>query len=149
MARRSDMRGKMISSCCISFLMCVVLIGSAGCRRQSQPATSPTTTSFTLDISGNYTIQNPTEADIRRALAGLDNQKDASFLVLSASQMTYIQVGGDAKAGFDLEYQEGDAQHHYRAVGNVTADLVARAMVSYLNGTDDWKKAVKWERMTF
>lgn len=93
-------------------------------------------------------IQNPTEADIRQTLDSLDTHKNGAFLILGTSDMTYIQTSGDKKAGFALEYQEGDTKHHYQAMrDNFTAEEIVKVMTSYSAGTDDWKKATEWMLM--
>ena len=103
----------------------------------------------TLDICGDKKIPNPSEADIRQAVFGLDTNKGEAFLILGPTDMTYIQTSGDKKVGFDLEYQEADANHHYRAKRDFTAEEVVKALVSYSTGSDDWKKTTKWEPITW
>ena len=121
---------------------------AVGCGRQNTTTTTPPkakTMNCTLDICGAKKIQNPTEADIRQAVFGLDTKKGEAFLILGPTDMTYIQTGGDQKAGFDLEYQESDAKHHYRAKRDFTADEVLKVLLSYTTGSEDWKKSAEWE----
>jgi hypothetical protein len=99
----------------------------------------------TLDICGDKKIQNPTEADIRRAVFALDTEMNDAFLILGRTDVAYIQTSGDQKAGFELEYQEDDIKHHYRATRDLTADEIVKALVSYSIGSDDWKRLVEWE----
>lgn len=99
----------------------------------------------TLDICGRKSIQNPTEADIRQAVFALDTKKNDAFLVLSLTDMTYIQTSGDQNVGFDLEYQETDIKQHYRGKCDFTADEIVKTLVSYSIGADDWKHTVEWE----
>ena len=98
-----------------------------------------------MDICGDKKIQNPTAADIRQAVFALDTKKGEAFLILGPTDMTYIQTSGDQKVGFDLEYQESDAKHHYRAKRDFTANEVVKALVLYSNSADDWKKTADWE----
>ena len=99
----------------------------------------------TLEICGHKKILNPTEADIRQAVFALDTKSDDAFLVLAPTDMTYIQASGDQKVGFDLEYQETDIQHHYRATRDLTADEIVKVLVSYSIASDDWRRMVEWE----
>jgi hypothetical protein len=139
-------------------LSIVVIAAITGCGRQTTTAT--TTTHCTLDICGAKKIQNPTESDLRQAVFALDTKKDEAFLILGPTEMTYIQTTGDQKVGFVVEYQAGDAEHHYRAKPrglsqvdrrwprcDLTADEVVKALVSYSTGTDDWKTMAEWERI--
>jgi len=135
-------------------LSIVVIAAITGCGRQT------TTAHCTLDICGARKIQNPTESDLRQAVFALDTKKDEAFLILGSTEMTYIQTTGDQKVGFVVEYQAGDAKHHYRAKPrdlsrinprwprcDLTADEVVKALVSYSAGADDWKTMAEWERI--
>ena len=123
----------------------VLFTVAVGCREQSHVPTSEDTMSYTLDVSGERTVPNPTEADIRTAVFALDTTKNAAFLILGQTKMTYIQTSGDTKAGFELEYQESDVKHHYRAKRRFTADEIVKALVSYMSGTAEWKQMTEWE----
>jgi hypothetical protein len=104
-----------------------------------------TTMNCTLDICGGKKIQNPTEADIRQEVFALDTETNDAFIILGPTDMTYIQTSGDQKIGFDLEYQETDIKHHYRAKRSIAAEEVVKALVSYSIASDDWKHMVEWE----
>ena len=131
-----------------TLLSIVVIAAFTGCGRQSTTTTTPPkakTMNCTLEICGNKQIQNPTESDIRQAVYALDTAKDEAFLILGPTDMTYIQTSGDQNVGFDLEYQETDARHHYRAKRHLTADEIVKALVEYSTGADDWKTTAEWE----
>ena len=100
---------------------------------------------MTLDIGGHEQIQSPTESDFRQAVFELDTNRGDAFLILGPTDMTYIQIGGDPKVGFVLEYQDNDPKHHYRAKRGFTADEVVNAMVAYATGADGWKTMAEWE----
>jgi len=104
---------------------------------------------YTLDVCGNKKIQNPTPSDIQQAVLGLNTKKGDAFLILGPTDTTYIQAGGDQKVGFDVEYQQDDTQHHYRATSAFTSDDVVNIFVSYLNHTEDWKQMTGWEKITW
>lgn len=113
----------------------------------SQPVESaPKTIAYTLNICGDNIVRNPTAADIRAAVFALDGDKKHCFLILNADDTTYIQTRGTVEVGFDeLEYQEGDTLHHYRAKRDFTAEEVVNVLVSYVSGSADWKQAADWE----
>jgi hypothetical protein len=101
-----------------------------------------------LDICGDKKINHPTEADIREAVIALTiTTKNDAFLVLGPADWTYIQTMKRQTDAFDLEYQENDLKHHYRATRNFTADQIIKAFTSYLTGSDDWKRMAEWEHM--
>jgi hypothetical protein len=129
-------------------LLVAMALVAAGpdCARQSPAAESEEAKkmNYTLDICGDRKIHNPEETDIRQAVLALDTKKGEAFLILGLTDMTYIQASGDQRVGFDLEYQEADIRHHYRAKGDFTADQIVKAFVAYSAGTEDWKKTVEW-----
>ncbi len=118
---------------------------SCGCNKQ--PSASATTNALNciLQIAGEKRVQNPTEADIREAIWSMDTKKGGAFLVMELSKMTYIQASGDQRMGFEMEYQEADIQHHYRAKRRFTADEVVNALTFYAVGDDKWKGTAEWE----
>jgi len=63
----------------------------------------------------------------------------------------FIQAGGEAKfdGPYDLEYREGDNEHHFRATGEYTKAQVEQAFVWYLNGDDRWRTDYPWEKIQF
>jgi len=69
-------------------------------------------------------MQNPTESDIRQAVGALDTKHGDGFLILGPTDMTYIQVTGDSKVGFDVEYQESNLQNHYRSRCDFTVEEI-------------------------
>lgn len=70
-----------------------------------------------LAASSSREIVDPNAAQIRQALSALDvSASGAGWAILARSEMTYLQVSGDKACGFDMEYQEGDLENHYRAI---------------------------------
>jgi len=103
-----------------------------------------------LDICGERTLVDPSDADIRSALGALDAGSGDAFLVLGATEMTYIQASGHRKRGFDLEYQDGSTDRHFRATNeNFTIDDVAELLIAYRNGDYGWKGKFAFERVTW
>src|SRR5262245_3974858 len=146
---RSMTRGLMYHTVLVSIAL---LVAVTGCDNRRSTATTPpkaVASTLTLDICGNRKIQNPTENDLRREVDALDTNRDEAFLILGATDMTYIQTTGDRKHGFLVEYQDSDARHHYRAKRKLTTDEIAIALVSYSVGSDAWKRGAEWERITW
>ena len=108
------------------------------------------TASMVMEVSGKKRIVDPTDQDIRDCLAAFDDytvDRGEAFLVLGPTDMTYIQTSGDKENGFDVEYQEGDTEHHYRAArADFGLDEVARMLLAFRDGNPDWKNMAQWER---
>ena len=78
--------------------------------------------------------------DIVKALSMVTG-KENSNVILSQSQMTYIQTDG-----VTLEFQEGSLDSHHFCPDSLTFELMVEALRSYANGDDWWKTAIRWER---
>ena len=133
----------------IAIAMVAVLTGCGGQRATTATPPTASTMNTTLDICGLKKIPNPTETDIRQAVSTLDTGKNDAFLILGPTEMTYIQIAGDEKAGFHVEYQENDVEHHYRAKRDLTVDEVVKTLLAYSAGSDEWKRMTEWEHLTW
>ncbi len=92
---------------------------------------------------------DPNDEQIRQALSALDVSRDGvGWAILARSEMTYLQVGGKT-SGFEMEYQEGDVENHYRAAReNFELEDVVQAFARYRDGTIDWSVYGDWDRIT-
>ncbi|MHC4591664.1 MAG: hypothetical protein ACYS8L_03095 [Planctomycetota bacterium] len=105
---------------------------------------------MTLEVAGRQIIVNPSDEDIRAALAGFDAAAGDAFLILSSDDMTYMQAGGDRNVGFDLEYQEGSMDQHFRATRNdIPLTEVLQVLIEYRDGRTEWKGRFDFERITW
>ncbi|MDY0171028.1 MAG: hypothetical protein RBS80_31095 [Thermoguttaceae bacterium] len=104
-----------------------------------------------LSISNGTEIIGPSDEQIREALSSLDVGRDGEgFAILGASDMAYVQVGGDSELGFDIEYQEGRVSAHYRAVReDYTLDDVVAVLIAYRDGNIDWAEIGEFRRITW
>jgi hypothetical protein len=101
---------------------------------------------MTLEVCGSRFIENPSDEQILAELSDLDTKCDDSFAILGASDMTYIQIWGDENVGFDLEYQEGSIDSHFRAKNDdIPLDQVVGAFIAYRNGDNDWRDNFDFE----
>lgn len=101
---------------------------------------------MTLTINGETKISNPSDDDILNALQTLDTTSGDAFVILESDEMTYMQAGGDRNVGFDLEYQEGTVEAHYRARRtDISIDEIAQAFRAYRDGQPDWKQRFDFE----
>lgn len=100
-----------------------------------------------LNIGGWHTVQDPGEAQIRKAIKELDNFEE--FLVLAKDDLTYIQSSGDSRIGFDLEYQEGSIDHHFRArKTDFDVETIVAKFAAYAASENGWRDGVDWEKFT-
>ena len=106
--------------------------------------------SYTLDIDpgdGTKAVHNPTEADIRKAVASLRADAEPGFLILHKDQTHALQVTCVAHDSFTIQSLEGDEQHQYQASKNFPAEATTKMLLAYRNGDPDWKKLADWKPM--
>ena len=94
-----------------------------------------------LELENAPAVVNPDADAITSSLATV-----RGFAILSRDEMTYIQTSGSARAGFVLEYQDGDTDRHYRCPDELSLEQVSQAFRSYAQGTDSWKTSLRWNK---
>lgn len=99
-----------------------------------------------LQLSSGAEYQDPSDREIFEALASLDVTRDGEgFAIFEHSTMTYVQAGGDAHSGFDLEYQVDRRDHHFRSAREdfSLAEIIA-VFSAFRDGTIDWSQYGPW-----
>ena len=104
-----------------------------------------------LTLSNGTEIEDPSDEDIRNALASLSVERDGEgFAVLAPAEMTYVQISGDSRIGFGLEYQEGSTDEHYRAKReDYTLDEIVKILIAFRDGNVRWEDVGDFERITW
>ncbi len=103
---------------------------------------------YELNINDSRNIQDPSNKDITDAINTLSTKQIFYFVILSRSEMDYIQVCTNANGGYDLEYQEEDTEHHYRAVKkDIKPSEMIKAFIRYRKGDPGFKKITEWEKI--
>jgi hypothetical protein len=100
-----------------------------------------------LELEDGAVFEQPSEDDIDQALDTLV-RNDNSYAILSQDEMTYIQASVSPDADYDLEYQAGDTEHHYRVSEPVLHSKVVAAFKHYAQNDPAWKTEYNWERQT-
>jgi hypothetical protein len=97
-----------------------------------------------LDLESGWTIRGVSANDVRSCVEA------ESFAILSTDPNTYIQCAeqNEPPYGYDLEYQDGSLEQHYRARNEpITLERVLSAFLKYLRGDASWQPDFRWERM--
>jgi len=123
----------------------------AFCRGRSARLLTNLERTMILSTSSGDEVVNPNDEQIRQALSALDVSRDGlGWAMLARSEMTYMQVSGDKTSGFDMEYQKGDIENHYRAASeNFELEEVVRAFAKCRDGRIDWSIYGDWDRITW
>lgn len=118
----------------------------AACGADRSKGVSQSESPVIMTLHSGEEVMNPTDEQILQALRSLDVDRDGEgFAILERGEMTYLQVSGDRSAGFDMEYQEGGIEKHYRAdrTDFVLIDVVM-AFRQYRDGTINWADYGTW-----
>jgi hypothetical protein len=106
-----------------------------------------------MELTTNHGVKKGafTDAQIREALMSLNIDRDGEgFAIFARDEMTYVQAGGDSKAGFDLEYQDGGTDRHYRASRtDYSIDEIVSIFSQYRDGSLDWNSVGEWEQISW
>lgn len=98
-----------------------------------------------LEIDGDTDHHSLSPEVIENAIRSLSDRDDG-FVILSTSPLWYVQVLGNTRSGFALEYQEKDSEHHYDCPNpDLTEDQVIEVFQRYLAGDAHWKDVVPWQ----
>ena len=101
-----------------------------------------------LCVRADYQIIEPGEADLIRALEGMEAETGSAFMILSRSDHTYLQCSGDNHIGYDLEYQVNSIEEHFRAAQtNFDCTEIVRRFLAYSRDGLAWKDGVEWQRI--
>ncbi len=95
-----------------------------------------------LESEGRPAVQNAHATDVYAAVSGLA-LPDHSFLILTRTRASFVQVAMQAGERFVIEHWEGP--RGFRSVRNdFSRDEVARLLESYLAGGDAWRAGIQW-----
>lgn len=86
-----------------------------------------------LNLNADASIET-----ITKALIKIRDKKQDAFLILSVSDLTYIQVEW-TNEGYIVEYQEESTASHFVATELMSIDDVKSVLIEYLQGGNSWK----------
>ena len=90
-----------------------------------------------IELEAAAPIDEPTPEEVEHGLRSL-RLPDNSFAILEASPGSYIQAAGDEDS-FDLEYQQGSTDDHYRVPDEVRLEEAIGAFQRYLRQDGAWR----------
>ena len=125
-------------------------VSSVEAQTNTPPKVTTKTNSmnYTLDLDpgdGSKAIHNPTEADIRKAVASLRDDTEPGFLILRKNAGNAIQATCVAKGSFVIQTQEGGENHQFEAVKELSTDATTKLLLAYVSDDPGWKKLTNWK----
>jgi hypothetical protein len=101
--------------------------------------------SCTLVINnGQSSVPHPTESDLRKTLALLQEDEELDNLVLCKGS-SRIQVTCVAKDSFVIQTQESEEQHLYQSTNNLSTEASMKLLRAFRSGDPNWKKLADWK----
>ncbi len=97
-----------------------------------------------LTLEDGSEVRNPTHDEIATALSLVDGRSN-SFAILESSPASFIQIAGDAAAGFVIEYHTASPNQHYQLVGPAKLEQAVWLFQAYARGDDTWRSVAQWQ----
>ena len=98
-----------------------------------------------LETAERISSYNVTEEELINAFN--DDEGRGEFIILSEREQVYIQASGEGDDPYIIEYREGDADHHFQCVEEISKEQVKSMFLKYLNGDDSWKSDCRWDKL--
>ena len=98
-----------------------------------------------LETAGRISSDHVTENELVNAFQ--DDKGREDFIILSKREQIYIQASGVNDDPYVIEYREGDDEHHFQSVNEVSKDTVLKTFLKYLKNDSSWKTDIEWERL--
>lgn len=98
---------------------------------------------YKLECAQSFSSEDASEADINQAFD--DDRIRGEFIILTASDGSFIQAAGEGDGPYALEYREEGASKNYQAVEEFTKEQVRVAFLEYLRGDPGWRSRQDWK----
>jgi len=100
-----------------------------------------------LEAEGQRAIVDPHGNEIQSAVSRL-SLPDRTFLILSRSGTSYLQVMMIDSNRLVLEYRDGSAEQHFRSArDDFSTSEVVGILEAYRRGEDSWRNENEWRRI--
>ncbi len=97
-----------------------------------------------LTLEDGSEVRNPTPDEIATALRLVDGRSN-SFAILEPSPASFIQIAGDATAGFVIECHTASPDQHYQLVGPASVEQAVWLFQAYARGDEVWRSVAQWQ----
>ena len=102
-----------------------------------------------INEMGHAVTHNATEDNLIEALAALE-RGDFEYVILEdPSSKMFMQAAGDARDGYDLQYNNGADDSMFQAQGKMSGTQITDAFTAFLNQDISWRTTFVWERYTY
>lgn len=99
-----------------------------------------------INEMGHAVTHNATEDNLIEALAALE-RGDIEYVILEdAASKMFMQAAGDARSGYDLQYNNGADDAMFQAQGKMSGAQITDAFLAFLSKDMAWRTRISWER---
>ena len=96
-----------------------------------------------LETAEAIASNNVTKEELINAFK--DDANRGEFVILTKGEHFFIQASGEYDGPYIMEYREGDANHHFKCIQDLSKENVQLAFIKYLEGDDSWKTDFEWK----
>ncbi len=102
-----------------------------------------------INEMGHAVTHDANEDDLIEALAAME-RGDIEYVILEdAATKMFMQAAGDARSGYDLQYNNGADDAMFQAQGKMSGAQITDALTAFLNQDITWRTTIVWERYTY
>ncbi|MFJ9691271.1 hypothetical protein [Kitasatospora sp. NPDC101183] len=105
------------------------------------------TKTYQVEVDGLAPVPAEGRPDLVRAMQQLE-VPGRDFLVVSRADEDYAQAYQHGPEDWQVEYREGSADRHYRAVDLQSRERAEELLWGWISGEPAWHDEVAWRRLT-
>jgi hypothetical protein len=100
-----------------------------------------------VNLQNNKVIPNPTDADIRAAVASIHDDFGPVLALETTGEEQPLQMDEIAKGSFGFNCKDGDMGYFVKKGHECSAEAAIKIIISYRDGTADWKTMTEWDKL--
>ncbi|MGZ5508709.1 MAG: hypothetical protein ACXWKH_20235 [Limisphaerales bacterium] len=142
------MRALLLALTTCAWLFSGVSNGNAQTNTTSKAATHTNSMTYTLEFQENdKIIHNPTEADIRSALASHNDDFGPVLVIKTDGTADFIRVVAEQDGHFSFQHSPDGKVVFVSTKETFSVDEATKVAVGYAKGLPDWKNLVDWKEL--
>jgi hypothetical protein len=96
-----------------------------------------------VDAAGHSVVDEPTEEDVRLAVAAMGDG-NVEFVIVASADAVFVQAAGDGDGPYALQRCDGDPDAMAQAEGAVDREAVLATLLAFRAGDPSWEGAHEW-----
>jgi len=100
-----------------------------------------------VNLQNNKVIPNPTDADIRATVHSLHDDFGPVLALETTGEEQPLQMDEIEKGSFGFNCKDGDTGYFVKKGHECSAEVAIKIIISYRDGTADWKTMTEWDKL--